>query len=79
MDVDMLLSTKQIQGTVKADLSKADLYQMRLMDQQITVGMHGSMDIDSDMKQRHRLSGLMRDVYVTTGRRLTILAISDCC
>ena len=69
MDVDMLLSTKQIQGTVKADLSKADLYQMRLMDQQITVGMHGSMDIDSDMKQRHRLSGLMRDVYVTTGKK----------
>ena len=31
MGVDMLLSTKKIEGTVSADLKKADLYQMRLL------------------------------------------------
>ena len=64
MSVDMLLNKKQIDGTVSADLAKADLYQMRLLDQHLTIGTHGSLKITSDMDQTHYVSGLLNEVYV---------------
>ena len=65
---DMALSSKLITGTFKADLAKADLYQMRLMDVPLTVGMSGSLDITSDLKQSHYVSGRMRQVYIKERR-----------
>ena len=64
MSVDMLLNKKQIDGTVSADLAKADLYQMRLLDQHLTIGTHGSLKITSDMDQTHYVSGRLNEVYV---------------
>ena len=62
--VDLLLNSRQIQGTVSGDFTKADLYQMRLVDQPLTIGTHGSLKIDSDLKQSHYISGRLNDVYV---------------
>ena len=62
--VDMLLNPKKIEGTVSGDFNKADLYQMRLTDRPLTIGTHGSLKIESDMKQTHYLSGRLNEVYV---------------
>lgn len=67
--VDMLLNTKKIEGTVSANLKKADLFQMRLLDRQLTIGTHGSLDINSDMKQTHYVSGRLNELYVKDGRK----------
>ena len=67
LGVDLNLSTKKIEGTIHADLTKANLYQLRLSDKQLIVGMRGDMDINTDMKQTHYLSGMMEDVYVKEG------------
>ena len=69
MAVDMLLNTKKIEGTVSADLKKADLYQMRLLDRQLTIGTHGSLKIESDMKQTHYVSGRLNEVYIKDLRK----------
>ena len=61
---DLLLSSNRIEGTIDTDLDKADLYQLRLAERQLTIGMRGSLKVSSDLKQTHYLSGLMDDVYV---------------
>ena len=67
--VDMLLSTKKIEGTVNADLKKANLYQMRLLDKELTIGTNGSLNINSDMKQTHYVSGRLNGLYVKDGKK----------
>ena len=62
--IDALLNTKQIRGTVSADLAKADLYEMRLLDKPLTIGLCGHVDIHSDLKQSHTVTGLLGDLYI---------------
>ena len=69
VEVDMLLNTKKIEGTVNADLKKADLYQMRLLDKELTIGTNGSLIINSDMKQTHYVSGRLNGLYVKDGKK----------
>ena len=69
MAVDMLLDKKKIDGTISADLTKADLYQMRLLDRHLTIGTHGSLKITSDMNQTHYVSGRLNEVYVKDLRK----------
>ncbi len=64
LGADLLLNTKRIEGTIDTNLTKADLYQLRLAERQLTIGMRGSLKVHSDLKQTHYLSGLMDDVYV---------------
>ena len=64
LGVDLLLNPHRIEGTISGDFTKADLYQMRLVDQPLTIGTHGSLKIDSDLKQSHYISGRLNDVYV---------------
>ena len=64
-----MLSTKEIEGTVSADLTKADLYQMRLLDRHLTIGTHGSLKISSDMKNTHYVSGRLNEVYIKNDKK----------
>ena len=66
---DLLLNTHKIEGTVSGDFTKADLYQMRLVDNPLTIGTHGSLKVSSDMKDSHYVSGRLNDVYVKDGRK----------
>ena len=61
---DLLLDARKIEGTVSADFTKADLYQMRLVEKPLTIGTHGSLKVSSDMKDTHYVSGRLNDVYV---------------
>ena len=62
--IDALLNTKQLQATVSADLAKADLYEMRFLDKPLTIGMCGHLDINSDMKKNHTVTGLLGELYI---------------
>ena len=67
--VDMLLNSKKIEGTINGDFTKADLYQMRLTARPLTIGTHGSLKIESDMKKSHYVSGRLDDVYVKDAQK----------
>ena len=61
--IDALLNSKKIEATISADLARADLYRMRIMDKPLTIGLCGDMDISSDMRLTHHVSGLFTDLY----------------
>ena len=61
--IDALLNTKKIEATMSADLAKADLFRMRLASKPLVIGLKGDLDIESDMKLTHSVSGLLTDLY----------------
>ena len=61
--VDALLNSQKIEATVSADLAKADLFRMRIASKPLVIGMKGDVDIQSDMKLTHSVSGLLTDLY----------------
>ena len=66
--IDALLSTKRIEATLTADLSKADLYHMQITDKPLSIGLCGHIDISSDLKLTHRASGLLADITIRDGK-----------
>ena len=66
---ELLLDTHKIEGTISGDFTKADLYQMRLVKNPLTIGTNGSLKISSDMKDTHYISGRLNDVYVKDGQK----------
>ena len=67
---NILLSTKKIEGAVSANLKKADLFRMRLVDKQLTIGTYGNLDINTDMKQTHYVSGRLNELYVKDEKKV---------
>ena len=67
---NILLSTKKIEGAVSANLKKADLFRMRLVDKQLTIGTYGNLDINTDMKQTHYVSGRLNELYVKEEKKV---------
>jgi hypothetical protein len=61
---DAVLSTQKIEGTITANLAKADLYQMRLVPEPLIIGFTGDIDINSDLNKTHRVSGLIGDILI---------------
>ena len=66
---DLLLDPHRIEGTISADFAKADLYQMRLVGNPLTIGTHGSLKVSSDMKDSHYVSGRLNDFTVRDARK----------
>ena len=64
MALDALLNTNKLCATISADLRSLDLYRMRLVSDTLSVGMCGSVDVISDMKLTHRITGLIDEVYI---------------
>ena len=64
LGVDAQLNTKKLMATISADLDKADLYRMRLVDMPLAIGLCGSVDVVSDMKLTHRVTGLVDEIYI---------------
>ena len=68
-DIDALLNHKQVKATVAADLNKVDLYKLSLVDKPLSIGLCGQVDITSDMRLTHYVSGLLSDITVTDSAR----------
>ena len=61
---DAQLSTKKLNASVIADLKQVDLYKMQLSDNPLAVGLCGHVDVTSDMKLTHYVSGLISDISI---------------
>ncbi len=64
LNVDALLNTKKLNATITADLNTVNLYKMRLVDKPLSLGLCGHVDVTSDMKLAHYVSGLISDITV---------------
>ena len=62
--VDALLSTKRLDGTIGADVARMDLQRLRLVEEPLVIGLCGHIDIASNMKQTHRVSGILSDLFI---------------
>ena len=63
--MDALLNREKLIANVEADINRADLYAMGLMEKPLSLGLCGEADIKSDMKQTHWMSGLISEIYIT--------------
>ena len=65
VSIDALLKKQQIDGTLIADISEIDLYTMGLTENPLSVGFCGHVDLNSDMKLNHMVSGLINDLTIS--------------
>ncbi len=70
LDVDALLDTKNIGMTVSADLQKLDLRALYLVDEPLTIGMCGHIDLQSNLEEYHHLRGEIGDIYLNDSLKL---------
>ena len=64
VSVDALMSNNKFDGTVAADMTQLDLYQLRLVDNPLTIGLCGHLDVSSDLNKTHYLSGIISDLTI---------------
>ena len=62
--VDALLGKNRLEGKISADISKADLYRMRLVSDTLAIGFKGTLDVNSDFNKTHKVSGLLGDIFI---------------
>jgi hypothetical protein len=62
--LDALLNAREFNGTISADIARADLFKLRLVSDTLTVGLCGLLDITSDMKQTHHINGYLSDLFI---------------
>ena len=64
IELDALVDPKRFVGNIVVDVVNAELYEMGLMDNPLTIGMCGSVDVSSDLKKTHYASGLVSDFII---------------
>jgi len=62
--LDALTSTKKVQATVACDLSKADLYHLKIADEPLTASFCGQVDLATDMDEYYSVQGLLGDITI---------------
>ena len=62
--VDALTRTKPIQGTIAADLQHADLYNLHLTDEPMTISGCGHFDLATDLNDYYKVLGSASDITI---------------
>ena len=65
VSVDALMKKQQIDATLVADIHEVDFYNMGLTDKPLSIGFCGHVDLNSDMKLNHMMSGLFNDLTIS--------------
>ncbi len=63
-DVDALLDTKNIGATLSADLQKLDLRALQVVEEPLTVGLCGHIDLQSNLEEYHHVRGEIGEIYL---------------
>ena len=64
IEVNALMSKKQLKGTLSCDLQKADLYGLHITKKPLTVSLRSQVNIASDLTSNHALKGQISDIYL---------------
>ena len=62
ISVDALMDTKNIEATVSTRLGHADLFNLHLTDEPMTVSLNGHVDVQTDMKDFYQVKGLASSI-----------------
>ncbi len=62
--LDALTGKKVLNATVAADLHHADLYNLHLVDEPMTVSLCGHFDIATDMDDYYKVQGMASDITI---------------
>lgn len=62
--LDALMRKKKFDGTITSDVAQLDLYQLRLVDKPLKIGLCGHLDVSSDLDKTHYISGLISDLSI---------------
>ena len=65
LDIDALLDAKNINATLGADIRKLNLYALQLSEVPLSLGLCGHLDFESNLNERHRVTGLISDIYMS--------------
>jgi hypothetical protein len=65
VSVDALMKKQQIDATLVADIHEVDFYNMGLTEKPLSIGFCGHVDLNSDMKLNHMMSGLFNDLTIS--------------
>ncbi len=60
--LDALMNPKRLEGTLTADVSRLDLLRLGIAENPLEIGLCGHVDVSSDLKQSHTLTGLVSDL-----------------
>ena len=64
LKMDALLNTQKFIATMTTDIKHIDLYRMQVVDNPLSLGLCGHVDVTSDMKLTHYVTGLISDITV---------------
>ncbi|MBR1462998.1 MAG: translocation/assembly module TamB domain-containing protein [Prevotella sp.] len=62
--LDALTGKKVLNATVAADLSHADLYNLHLVDEPMSVALCGHFDVATDMEDYYKVQGMASDITI---------------
>lgn len=64
LSAEAQFGSADLQGKVSANLHRVDLYAMGVTDHPLTIGVSGDLSMESNFKERHRVSGYFKDLYL---------------
>ncbi len=64
LDVDALMSTKVLRGTVSGDIAKINFQRLRVTKLPLTMGLCSHIDIDYDFHDNLQVKGLISDISI---------------
>ena len=62
--LDALMNKNKLDGTITADMAQLDLYRLHLVDKPLTIELCGHVDVSSDLKKTHYVSGFFSDFTI---------------
>ena len=62
---DASVDSKHLDATLTPDIAVADIHRMRLLDNELTVGLDGKFEIHSDLKSQHLLRGRLGHITLS--------------
>ena len=62
--IEAQVSNKYVEATITPKLAKADLFLLKVSDKPLTVGMNGTISLQSDMKQSHEVRSHLTGLYI---------------
>ena len=64
--LDALTNTRNVSATIGADITHADLYQLKIADEPFTISGCGHFDISTDTKDFYQVQGMASDLVITS-------------
>jgi len=69
VDLSTIMSTSKVDALVSCNLSKIDLHKLHVFAKPVSASLRANLDVSSDLKNNHKLSGSVRNIFVRDSSR----------